>query len=84
MKKIVTLRLIVILRTLRTVAYRGGNVCGVQSPTPKIVEAHQNRATTQRDCENLKIVEFRKPAHKHVRKKGSKIIKLSRFAIVLH
>jgi len=31
-----------------------------------------------------KIVEFRMPTHQDVRKKGSKILKLPRFAFVLH
>ena len=33
---------------------------------------------------NLKIAEFRMPALQDVRKKGSKILKLPSFAIVLH
>ena len=33
---------------------------------------------------NLKIAEFRTPTSQDVRKKGSKILKLPRFALVLH
>ena len=32
----------------------------------------------------LKIAEFRTPTHQDIRKKGSKILKLPRFAVVLH
>jgi len=63
--------------TCKPWAYRGG----VQHPPPpEITKGFQN----QPDCENLKIAEFRTPAHQDVPKKGSKILKLPRFTIVLH
>ena len=68
---------------LVAVAYRGGGL-GVQPPSPEILMALQNRAKTQPDLwKLLKIAEFRTPAPQDVREKGSKILKLPRFAIVL-
>ena len=67
----------------RPVAYRGG-VWGVQTPS-EIPKTLQNRAKTQPDLRKLlKIAKFRTPTPQDVRKKGSKILKLPRFAIVLH
>ena len=64
-----------------TVAHRGG--FGVS--TTRNSEGPPKSSQTQPDCENcLKIAEFRTPKHQDVRKKGSKILKLTRFAIVLH
>jgi hypothetical protein len=48
-------------------------------PSPEIPKALQNRAKIN----PIKIAEFRTPTHQDVRKKGSKILKLPRFAIVL-
>ena len=73
-------------------AYRGG--WGVQPPTPKF----RSFDKVEPDCKlsvkylvflfqhinSLKIAEFRTPTPQDVRKKGSKILKLPRFAIVLH
>ena len=56
---------------------------GVQPP-PEIPKALENRAKLNPICENLKIAEFRTPTPQDVREKGSKILKLPRFAIVLH
>ena len=66
------------------VAYRGG-VWGVQTP-PRNSEGPPNLYQTQPDLwKLLKIAEFRTPTPQGVRKKkGSKILKLPRFAIVLH
>ena len=62
---------------------RGG--LGVfKPPPPEILKALQNRAKLNPICENLKIAEFRTPTHQDVRKKCSKILKLPRFANVLH
>ena len=66
-----------------SVAYRGGGL-GCSNPPPEIPKALQNRAKLKPYCENLKIAEFRTPTPQDVRKKGSKILKLPRFAIVLH
>ena len=59
----------------------GGLGC---SNPPRNSEGLPKSCQTQPDCENLKIAEFRTPTHQDVRKKGSKILKLPRFAIVLH
>ena len=70
-------------------AYRGG-FGGVQT-TPKFRSSDK----VEPDCKlcgkclvfyyniliSLKLAEFRKPAHQDVRKKGTKILKLPRFAI---
>ena len=77
------------------VAYRGGGggVLGVQT-SPKFLSFDK----VEPDCKlsrkcfcsysniliSLKIAEFRMPTPQDVRKKGSKILKLPRFAIVLH
>ena len=61
---------------------RGG--WGVQTPS-EIPKALQNRAKTQPDLwKLLQIAEFETPTPQDVQKKGSKILKLPRFAIVLH
>jgi len=51
----------------------------------------RNSEGTQKSCQTqpdlwklLKIAEFRMPTPQDVQKKGSKILKLHRFAIVLH
>ena len=56
---------------------------GVQQP-PEIPKTLQNRAKLNPTMKTVKIAEFRKPTPQDVRKKGSKILKLPRFAIVLH
>ena len=67
---------------LKPVAYRGG-VWGVQPPPNS--EGPLKSCQTQPDCEKLlNMAEFRMPANQDVRKKGNKILKLPRFAIVLH
>ena len=68
--------------SLSSSGVRGG--FGVFKPPPRNSEGPPKSCQTQPDCENLKIAEFRTPAHQDVRKKGSKILKLPRFAIVLH
>ena len=61
-----------------------GEFGGVQNP-PEIPKALQNRAKLKPILwKLLKIAEFRTPTPQDVRKKGSKILKLPRFAIVLH
>ena len=63
-----------------------GVVWNVQNPPlPEIPKALQNHAKLNPICENCyKIAEFRTPTPQDVQKKGSKILKLPRFAIVLH
>ena len=56
---------------------------GVQPP-PEIPKALQNRTKLNPIVKLLQIAELRMPTPQDVRKKGSKILKLSRFAIVLH
>jgi len=64
---------------------KGGGGLGVSTqPPPPNSESPPKSCQTQPDCENLKIAEFRTPTHQDVRKKGSKILKRPRFAIVLH
>ena len=65
------------------VTYRGGGL-GVQTPSPEIPKNLQNRAKLKLIVKTVKICEFRTPKPQDVRKKGSKIPKLPRFAIVLH
>ena len=61
-----------------------GGVWGVQT-LPEILKALQNRAKLNPIVKTVKtIAEFRMPTHQDVPKKGSKILKLRRFAIVLH
>ena len=67
------------------VTYRGGGLWGVQTPPPRNSEGPPKLCQTQPDLRKmLKIAEFRKPTRQDVPKKGSKILKLPRFAIVLH
>jgi len=54
-------------------------------PPPEIWKALQNRAKLNPIVKTVKkIAEFRMPTPQDVQKKGSKIVKLPRFAIVLH
>ena len=58
---------------------------GVFKTPPRNSEAPPKLCQTQPDLRKLlKIAEFRTPRPKDVRKKGSKILKLPRFAIVLY
>ena len=57
---------------------------GCSNPAPEIVKALQNRAKLNPIVKTFKIAEFRTPTYQDARKKGSKILKLPRFAIVLH
>jgi len=59
---------------------------GVQtpSPPPEIPKTFQNRAKLKPIVKTVKIAEFRTPTPQDVREKSSKILKLPRFAIVLH
>ena len=59
-----------------SVAYRGVEVWGVQTPSPEIPKALQNVPNSTRLWKLLKIAEFRTPTPQDVRKKGSKILKL--------
>ena len=69
--------------TILPVAYQARGGCS--NPPPRNSEGPPKSCQTQPDWENcLKIAEFRTPTHQDVRKKGSKILKLPRFAIVLH
>ena len=63
------------------VAYRGG---GVQTPPPKFWRPSKIVPKSTRLWKLLKIAEFRTPTHQDVRKKCSKILKLPKFAIILH
>jgi len=74
-----------IFRSSQSVAYRGGRGFGVFKTPPKFRRPYKKSCQTQPDCEKLlTIPEFRTPAHQDIRKKGSKILKPPRFAIVLH
>ena len=57
---------------------------GVFNPPPKFRRPSKIVPKLNPICENLKIAEFRTPTPQDVRKKGSKILKLPRFATVLH
>ena len=68
---------------IEPVAYRGG--VGVFKPPPRNSERLPKLCETQPDLwKLLEIAEFRTPTPQDVRKKGSKILKLPRFVIVLH
>ena len=69
------------------VAYRGGaGVWSVQTPPPppKFWRPTKIVPNSTRLWKLLKIAEFRTPTHQDGLKKGSKILKLPRFTIVLH
>ena len=57
---------------------------GSNPPPPKFRRPSKILPNSTRLWKLLKIAEFRAPAPHDVRKKGSKILKLSRFSIVLH
>ena len=77
--------LLSLLCLLTPVAYRGGRGFGVlKPPPPKFRRPSKIVPNSTRLWKLLKIVDFRTPTPKDVRKKGSKILKLPRFAIVLH
>jgi hypothetical protein len=63
-----------------------GGVWGVQTPLPRNSEGlPKNRAILNPIVKTVKkIAEFMMLTHQDVRKKGSEILKLPRFAIVLH
>ena len=62
-----------------------GGVWGVQTPPPRNSEGPPKSGQTQPDLwKLLKIAEFRTPTPQDAWKKGSEILKLPRFAIVLH
>ena len=77
-----------LLHSLQTfpVAYPGGWVVRVFNPPPRNSEGPpKNRDKLNPIVKTVKkIAEFRTPTHQDVQKKGSKILKLPRFAIVLH
>ena len=60
-----------------------GGGWGVQTP-PKFRRPSKIVPNSTRLWKLLKIAEFRMPTHQDVPKNGSKILKLPRFAIVLH
>ena len=57
---------------------------GFSTPPPKFRRPSKLVPNSTRLWKLLKIAEFRVPTSQDVRKKGSKILKLPRFAIVLH
>ena len=63
------------------VAYRGG---GLKPPPPKFRRPSKIVPNSTRLWKLLKIPEFRTPTPQDVRKKGTKILKLPEFAVVLH
>ena len=72
-----------ILTHYKSVAYRGGGF-GVFNPPPKFRRPSKIVPKSTQLWKLLKIAEFRTPKQQDVRKRGSKILKLPRFAIVLH
>ena len=70
------------METAEPVAYRRGGLGG-STPPPETPKALQNRAKLNTIVKTVKFAEFRTPTTQDVRKKGSKILKLPRFAIVL-
>ena len=64
---------------------RGGLGCSNPPPPPNSEGPTKNRAKLNPIVNTVKKnVEFRMATHQDVRKKGSKILKLRRFAFVLH
>ena len=63
---------------------RGGRLGCSNSPPPEIPKAFHNRAKLNPIVKTVKIAEFKTPTNQDIRKKGSKILTLPRFAIVLH
>ena len=61
-----------------------GRGFGVFKPPPKFWRPSTIAPNSTQLWKLLKIAEFRTPTHQDVPKKGSKILKLPRFAIVLH
>ena len=74
----------VVEQLYRPVAYRGGGWGGPNPSPQKFRRPSKIVTNSTRLWKLLEIVEFRTPTHQDVRKKGSKILKLPRFAIVLH
>ena len=68
-----------------SVACRGeGGGVGVLKPPPRNFEGLPKLCQTQPDLRKLlKFAEFRMPTPQDIQKKGSKILKLPRFAIIL-
>ena len=66
------------------VAYQGGAAGVFKLPPPEIPKAFHNRAKLNPIVKTVKIAEFKTPTNQDIRKKGSKILTLPRFAIVLH
>ena len=65
--------------------WRTGGGWAFQTPPPRNSEVPPKSCQTQPNLwKLLKIAEFRMPTPQYIRKKGSKILKLPRFAIVLH
>jgi len=62
---------------------RGGGWLGGSTP-PKFRKPSKIVPNSTRLCKLLKIAEFRTPTPEDIRKKGSKFLKLTRVAIVLH
>jgi len=58
--------------------------CSNHPPPPKFRRPSKIVPNSTRLRKMLTIAGFRTPSHQDVRKKGSKILKLPRFAIVLH
>ena len=61
----------------------GGGWLGGSTP-PKFRKPSKIVPNSTRLCKLLKIAEFRTPTPEDIRKKGSKFLKLTRVAIVLH
>ena len=61
-----------------------GGGLGVQTPPPKFRRPSKIVPNSTQLWKLLKVAEFRTPTPQYVRKKGSKILKLPRFAILLH
>ena len=71
--------------TIQPVVYRGGVRVFKPHPPPRNSKGPPKLCQTQPDLwKLLKIAEFRTPTPQDVRKKGSKILKLHRFAIFFY
>ena len=70
--------------TITTVAYRGGGLGCSYPPRSEFRRPSKIVPNSTRLWKLLKIAEFITPTHQDVWKKGSKMLKLPMFAIVLH
>jgi len=75
---------LILLSTTQKWRTEGRGGCSNTTPRPKFWRPSKIVQKSTRLWKLLKITEFKTPTHQDVRKKDSKILKLPRFAIVVH